>query len=88
MDATARIETRSSEGFAQEFQRFWNTLPDKAVFGVLLAGWILLFQFLGCTPTWLSPTGSLFKWMYVKWDDPSYDAVSYTHLTLPTSDLV
>jgi exosortase len=74
MDATASIETPSREGFLPELQRLWGALPDKAVFGALLAAWVLLFQYYGWTTTIAGRTGSLFSWMWTKWDDPSNDA--------------
>jgi exosortase len=74
MDATARIETPAKEGFPTEFQRFWGLLPDKAVFGALLAAWVLLFQYYGWTTAIAGRTGSLFAWMWGKWDDPANDA--------------
>ena len=74
MDATARIEAGSDEGFFQEFQRFWGALPDKAVLGALVAAWVWLFQYYGWTTAVAGKTGSLFAWMWNKWDDPSNDA--------------
>jgi exosortase len=74
MDTTARIETPPRQGFMPEFQRLWGALPDKAVFGALLAAWVWLFQCLGWTTTTAGRTGSLFSWMWAKWDDPSNDA--------------
>jgi exosortase len=74
MDATAKIETPSREGFLTEFQRFWGALPDKAVFGALLAAWVLLFQYYGWSTSVAERSGSLFSWMWGKWDDPANDA--------------
>jgi exosortase len=74
MDATARIEAGANEGLSREFQRFWGALPDKAAFGALLAAWVLLFQYFGWTTTVAGRTGSLFGWMWAKWDDPANDA--------------
>jgi exosortase len=74
MDATARIQTPAREGFVPEFQRLWGALPDKGVFGVLLAAWVLLFQYYGWTTAMAGRTGSLFGWMWDKWDDPANDA--------------
>src|ERR1039458_5101001 len=74
MDATARIETPAREEFMTEVRRFWGALPDKAVFGVLLAAWVLLFHYYGWTTEIAGRTGSLFDWMWGKWDDPSNDA--------------
>jgi len=74
MDATARIETPSAEGFVPEFQRLWGALPDKAVFGALLAAWVLLFHYFGWTTTIAGRTGSLLSWMWTRWGDPTNDA--------------
>jgi exosortase len=49
-------------------------MPDKAVFGALLACWVLLFQYYGWTTSTAGQTGSLFDWMWEKWSDPSNDA--------------
>ena len=74
MDATARIEGEPGRGFVPELQAFWGRMPDKAVFGMLLACWVLLFQFYGWTTATAGRTGSLFEWMWSKWSDPSNDA--------------
>jgi exosortase len=74
MDTTARIAAPAKEGLVSEFQRFWSALPDKAVFGVLLAAWVLLFQYYGWTTAAAGRTGSLYGWMWAKWDDPANDA--------------
>jgi exosortase len=74
MEATTRIETPAREGFVPEFQRLWGALPEKAVFGMLLAAWVLLFQYYGWTTAIAGQTGSLFDWMWGKWTDPANDA--------------
>ena len=74
MDATARIETPPKTGLAAEWQLLWGALPDKAALGVLLAAWVLLFQYFGWTTAIAGKTGSLFGWMWGKWDDPANDA--------------
>jgi exosortase len=74
MERTARIEADSRAGFFPELRRFWGALPDKAVFGALLAAWVLLFHYFGWTTTVAGRTGSLFAWMWGKWDDPANDA--------------
>jgi exosortase len=74
MEATARIEKEPGRGFVPELQAFWRGMPDKAVFGVLLACWVLLFQYYGWTTAMSGRTGSLFDWMWDKWSDPSNDA--------------
>ena len=74
MDATARIQTPPKTGLATELQLLWGALPDKAALGVLLAAWVLLFHYLGLTTGIAGKTGSLFSWMWGKWDDPANDA--------------
>lgn len=74
MDATARIELPAEKGFWEEFQTHWNAMPDKVVCGVLLAAWILLFQFYGWASSIAGQSHSLFVWMWQKWSDPSNDA--------------
>jgi exosortase len=55
-------------------EAFWRAMPDKAVFGALLAAWVLLFHYWGWTTMTAGRTGSLFDWMWLKWSDPSNDA--------------
>jgi len=74
MDATARIQTPPKTGLATELQLLWGALPDKSALGMLLAAWVLLFQYLGLTTGIAGKTGSLFSWMWGKWDDPANDA--------------
>jgi hypothetical protein len=45
-----RAENGVLEEFRIEFLQFWQWLPNKGAFLVLLACWFLLFQFFGhCT---------------------------------------
>ena len=74
MEATASMEGPSSLGFSDEFQRCWGRLPDKTAFGLLVAAWVLLFQFLGCSSSVAGQDSSLFWWMWLKWDNPTNDA--------------
>jgi len=74
MDASVRIEPGRSRGFVPELQAFWRAMPDKGVFGVLLAAWVLLFQYYGWTTETAGQTGSLFDWMWAKWSDATNDA--------------
>lgn len=74
MEATARIELPEEKSLWEEFQVRWRSLPDKAIFGGLLAGWVLLFQFYGCVSSMAGHNHSLFTWMWQKWSDPSNDA--------------
>jgi exosortase len=74
MEATATTESPPKTDFLAELKSFGKALPDKAVLAVLLAAWVLLFQYLGWTTTVAGKTGSLFAWMWGKWDDPANDA--------------
>jgi exosortase len=57
-----------------EFLSYWNRLPDKGLFFVLLAGWIVLFYFWGTTQFNFSTTPSLFEWMNGAWSAPAMDS--------------
>ena len=74
MEATAKIEMPVEKGLLEELRACWTLLPDKLMFGVLLAGWVLLFQFYGCGSAVAAQDHSLFAWMWQKWSDPSNDA--------------
>jgi exosortase len=74
MDATVRDERSSGRGFVPELEAFWRAMPDKAVFGALLAAWVLLFHYYGWATAMAGRTGSLFDWMWAKWSDESNDA--------------
>ncbi len=52
------------EEFRLEFLDFWKKLPNKALFFILLAAWVGLFQFFGNSTFGYVPTPSLLKWMY------------------------
>lgn len=53
-----------AESFAAEFVRCWQELPNKGIFLVLLAAWVLFFQFLGNATFGYINTSSLFHWMW------------------------
>jgi exosortase len=57
-----------------EIRRYWDVLPNKGFFLVLLAAWCALFQFWGTTQFNFSTTPSLFQWMYGAWDAPAMDS--------------
>lgn len=52
------------EDFRLDFLGFWQRLPDKTVFFVLLAAWFALFQFIGNSTLGYVNSPSLFKWTY------------------------
>ena len=49
--------------FGREFLFYWQQLPHKGFFFVLLAAWLMLFQFLGNSTFGYVDTPSLFHWM-------------------------
>lgn len=57
--------TATTEGsLAAEIRFFWQSLPNKLLLFVLLAAWLLLFQFLGNSTLGYVNTPSLLHWMY------------------------
>jgi exosortase len=52
------------EEFRLEFLECWGRLPNKLPFFVLLAAWLVLFQFLGNSTLGYVNTSSLFGYMY------------------------
>lgn len=53
----------ASPGFREEFAELWRSLPHKGPFFVLLAGWVLLFHFLGNSTLGYVESSSLFQWL-------------------------
>lgn len=53
-----------AQSFGAECARCWEQLPNKEIFFVLLAAWVLLFQFLGNATLGYINTPSLFHWMW------------------------
>ncbi|MBU6399054.1 MAG: exosortase [Verrucomicrobia bacterium] len=49
--------------FKREWSLGWQSMPDKRLFGALLVGWLLLFQYLGNSTFGYVDTPSLFAWM-------------------------
>jgi exosortase len=50
--------------FGQDSMDCWRRLPNKLFFFLLLAAWLVLFQFLGNSILGYIHTPSLFTWMY------------------------
>ncbi len=64
----------SKPSFWSEFQDYWVRVPDKWIFFTMLAGWCVLFQFVGTSSFNSSGVASsLFEWMYNAWDTPAVD---------------
>jgi exosortase len=58
------------EEFRLEFREFWRRLPDKTLFFVLLAAWLVLFQVIGNSTLGYVHSSSLFVWMYSAYHSP------------------
>jgi exosortase len=69
------IEELSEEAraFPVEFSRCWRLLPNKGLFFVLLAAWLLLFQFLGNGTFGYVNTTSIMYWMYNAYNNEQSD---------------
>lgn len=52
----------------QELRALWDSLPHKAVFGVLVAAWVALFHFLGNSTLGYIATDSMFGWLQEVYD--------------------
>jgi exosortase len=60
--------------FWSEFQDYWVRVPDKWIFLTMLAGWCVLFQFVGISSFNFGTTEpSLFAWLYNAWETPAMD---------------
>ena len=60
--------------FWSEFQDYWARVPEKWLFLTLLAGWCVLFQWVGISSfNFGTTTPSLFDWLWHAWSEPSMD---------------
>jgi exosortase len=58
-------------GFLEELAACWQQLPNKGLFFVLLAAWMLLFHFYGnATFGYIRDSASLPVWMYKTYNNP------------------
>lgn len=55
----------------QELRSLWDSLPHKALFGVLLAAWAALFHLLGNSTLGYISTDSMFGWLAAVYDGSS-----------------
>ena len=62
-DITRAEKPPEPPSFLQECAELWHALPDKGMFLVLFAAWMLLFQFLGNSTLGYVDTSSLFGWL-------------------------
>ena len=62
------METQATNGILEEFRleflEFWQRLPNKSTFLILVASWIILFQFLGNSTLGYVNSSSLFSYLY------------------------
>lgn len=63
--------------FVQEAPGVWRQIPHKGLFGILLAGWVLLFHVLGNPTFGYEQSGSLFYWLKGCYDTFEDDAHGY-----------
>ena len=65
--------------FWQDSKDCWRRLPNKALFFLLLAAWLALFQFLGNSILGYIHTPSLFLWMHEAYRSSSTSANDDAH---------
>ncbi len=63
-DTQATPDDGILEIFRIEFREFWDRLPNKTLFFVLLGAWLFLFHLLGNSTLGYVHTPSLLRWMY------------------------
>jgi len=66
---SATLETKPT--FWQDTVDCWHRLPNKTFFFVLLAAWLVLFQFLGNSLLGYIHTQSLFAWLDEAYNSPN-----------------
>src|SRR5262245_16546929 len=59
------------EEFQTELVAVWGRLPNKTFFFVLLAAWLMLFQFWGNSILGYIHSSSLFSWMLEAYNTPN-----------------
>jgi exosortase len=70
----SRPAAEQPPSFWSEFCDYWVRVPDKWFFLTLLAGWCVLFQFVGISSFNFGTTKpSLFQWLYNAWETPAMD---------------
>lgn len=60
-------------GPAEEIAQAWTAMPHKAVFGLLLTAWIVLFHFLGNSTFGYIDSPSLFGWLHYSYSQSQDD---------------
>ena len=66
-------ENEQRMNYWQDTVDCWRRLPNKALFFVLLAAWLALFQFLGNAILGYVHTPSLFSWLKDQYDNTAAD---------------
>jgi len=61
---SATVQSGRWDEFRREFPGVWAQIPDKGIFGLLVAGWFLLFHFLGNSTFGYIASPSLFGWLW------------------------
>lgn len=59
--------------FLEELQDAWRQMPEKPLFFLLFAAWLLLFHFLGNSTLGYINTPSLLSWLYGAYHSPMHD---------------
>lgn len=60
----AALENSRFKEWSHDLALWWRTMPDKAIFGLLLAAWVVLFQYWGNPTLGFIKSSSLFEWTY------------------------
>jgi exosortase len=69
-----RPPTQARRSFWPEFRDYWARVPDKWLFLTMLAGWCVLFQFVGISSfNFRTTEPSLFQWLYHAWNEAALD---------------
>jgi len=63
-DQNSALAPAPKPGFVEELSETWRQVPDKTLFFVLLAVWLVLFHFLGNATLGYINTPSLLQWMH------------------------
>jgi exosortase len=77
MQSDSKPETTTApakaRGFMEELRAFGDAIPHKALFGLLLLGWVALFHFYGNPTLGYINTRSLFGWLKNSYDQSTDD---------------
>ncbi len=66
--------TAPRPSFWEEFQEYWSKIPEKWLFLLCAAGWVVLYQYVGISSFNFGTTRpSLFEWLYNSWNIEAMD---------------